>query len=58
VTITLDKQGAPKPKSKFLVRKLQIAAADVHLVTEAGAVVASADDSAPPIGTGDVPAAA
>jgi hypothetical protein len=58
VTITFDKQGAPKPKSKYLVRKVQIAAADVPLVTEAGAGAANAAESAPPIGTGEDPAAA
>jgi hypothetical protein len=58
VTITFDKQGAPKPKSKFLVRKLQLAAADVPLVTEAGAVAASAAESAPAIGTEEGQAAA
>ena len=37
VTVTVDKKGNVKTKSKLLVEKLQVAAADVPLVKEAGA---------------------
>jgi hypothetical protein len=46
-TVTVDKKGNVKTKSKLLVEKLQVAAADVPLVKEAGA---------PPAAVAEMPA--
>jgi hypothetical protein len=43
VTVTVDKKGNVKTTSKLLVEKLQVAAADVPLVKEAGAPLAVAE---------------
>jgi hypothetical protein len=46
VTVTIDKKGNAKSKSKLLVRKLQVAADDVPLVKTAGPPPAPASETA------------